>query len=101
MENGVANSGLDAVEIVVWNDLPVHGVENVMNTHQIGVLSVKRRISILVDWFHWLSSIRVVCVVCMICIVFSSNMISTIITIMIHIIILIYAFICLSCLIIS
>ena len=103
VEDGVADSGLDAIEIVVGNDPPVHGIEDIMDANQVCVWFVGRRIGVLVDWSHWFHSGHgghVVCLKCVVVyIVFYSNMI--ILTSIIPSTILILTFSGLSILIIS
>ena len=43
VEKGVASGRLNAVEVVVWNDLPVHGVENIVDSNQACILGSGRR----------------------------------------------------------
>lgn len=38
VKKGVTRGGLDAVEVVIGDDLPVHGVENVVDSNHVSVL---------------------------------------------------------------
>ena len=49
VEDGIADSGLDAIEIVVGNDLPVHGIEDIMDANQVCIWFVGKMIGIVVD----------------------------------------------------